>query len=151
MTLAERIDADIKEAMRARERGKERLAVLRLTKASVKNQEIDLKRPLTDDEVREVLAREVKQRREVLPDYERSGRADLVEHLKQEITVLQEYLPSPLDEAELRRLIKEAIATSGAQGLKDLGKVMGPLMPQLRGRADGKHVNMLVKEMLQAR
>ena len=151
MTLVERIDSDIKEAMRARESGKERLAVLRVAKAALKNYEIDLRRPLTDEEATEIIAREAKQRREVMPDYERSGREDLVQRLKQEIEVLLEYLPSQLSEDELRRLVEEAVAASGATGLKDIGRVMGPLMPKVKGRADGKQVNAMVREILQAR
>lgn len=149
MSLVKRLEEDMKNALRAREEGRLRLSVIRLARAAVKNREIELKRPLTDAEVMDVLAREIRQRRDVLPDYRRAGREDLVRQLEQEIAVLQEYLPAPLTEEELREHAREVIAQVGARTVKDLGKVMGPLMARVRGRAEGQEVQRVVRELLQ--
>lgn len=140
----------MRAAMRLKEAGKARLSVLRVALAAVKNVEIDRRRPLEDAEVLDVLTREVKSRRDVLPDYERSGRADLVAKIEGEIAVLQEYLPAQLGDAEIEAIVRERIAQLGAQGPRDLGKVMGPVMQELRGRADGKRVQEIVKRTLGA-
>ena len=135
-------------AMKAREEGKTRLSVLRLARAAIKNAEIEKRRELDDSEVLEVLAREVKQRRDAIQEYERAGRPETVRLLRQEIDILQEYLPRPLSEDELRELVKQAIAETGARDVRELGKVMGWLMPRVKGRADGKVVNRIAGEML---
>jgi uncharacterized protein YqeY len=138
----------MRAAMRLKEAGKARLSVLRMALAAVKNLEIDKKRPLEDAEVVDVLAREVKSRRDVLPDYERSGRPDLVEKIHGEIAVLQEYLPQQATDEEIEALVQARVAAVGAQGPRDIGKVMGPLMQELRGRADGNRVQEIVKRAL---
>lgn len=148
MGLSQTLLEDMKAAMKAGEAGKLRLSVIRMVRAAVKNAEIDKRRPLTDEEILEVLSRETKQRKEALPDYERSGRADLVAQLQEEIAILQEYLPQPLSADEVEKLIRQAIQTVGATGSRDMGKVMKELIPLTRGRADGKEVNRLVKELL---
>ncbi len=140
----------MRAAMRLKEAGKARLSVLRMALAAIKNLEIDKKRPLEDAEVLDVLAREVKSRRDVLPDYERSGRPDLVQKLQDEIALLQEYLPQQATDEEIMALVQARIAAVGAQGPRDLGKVMGPLMQELRGKADGSRVQELVKRALGA-
>ena len=140
----------MRAAMRAREAGKARLSLLRLALSAVKNQEIERRRPIADEEVIEVLAREVRSRRDVLPDYERAGRAELVQKLRDEIAMLEEYLPRQLSDAEIEQQVRERIAEVGAQGPRDLGKVMGPLMQELRGRADGSRVQAIVKRELGA-
>ncbi len=140
----------MRAAMRLKEAGKARLSVLRVALAAVKNVEIDRRRPLEDAEVLDVLTREVKSRRDVLPDYGRSGRADLVAKIEGEIAVLQEYLPAQLGDVEIEAIVRERIAQLGAQGPRDLGKVMGPVMQELRGRADGKRVQEIVKRTLGA-
>ncbi len=148
--LKSRLEEDMRAAMRLKEAGKARLSVLRLALAAIKNLEIDKRRPLEDAEVLDVLAREVKSRRDVLPDYERSGRADLVEKIRGEIAILQEYLPQQATDEEIAALVQARIAAVGAQGPRDLGKVMGPLMQELRGRADGSRVQEIVKRALGA-
>jgi len=148
LSLKERLEHDLKQAMKAREEGKTRLSVIRMVRAAVKNLEIDRRHPLSEEEMIEVLAREVKQRREVMPDYERSGRQDLVDQLTAEIRILEEYLPKALNEQELLVLIEEAVSATHATGPKDMGKVMGYLMPKVRGRADGQVLSRMVKERL---
>ena len=148
MSLQERLLSDMKEAMRAKEAGKLRLTVIRMVRASIKNAEINNKRDLNDEEVLEILAREVKQRRDALPEYEKANRQDMVDNLKEEIKILQEYLPEQLTEAEITQLVQEAIEQVGANSPKDMGKVMGNLMPKVKGKADGKLVNKIVKDLL---
>lgn len=148
MNLKDRLVADMKEAMKAKEEGKLRLSVIRMARAAIKNVEIDKKRELSEEEVIEVLAREVKMRRDSIEEYIKASRQDVVEQLNQEIGILMAYLPEQLSETEIRRLVEEALQATGAQGPKEMGKVMGYLMPKVKGKADGKLVNQLVKEAL---
>lgn len=148
MSLKERLAEDMKGAMKAREAGKLRLSVLRMVKAAVKNAEIEKGKELTEDEILQVIAREVKIRNDSIPDYEKAGRAESVNYLQQEIAVLMEYLPQQMTESEIIELVKKAISETGAQGPKDMGKVMGKVLPLTRGRADGKAVNEIVKKAL---
>lgn len=146
--LRERLQDDMRTALKAREAGKARLSVLRLAVAAVKNREIELRRPLSDEEVIDVLAREVRGREDVLPDYERGGRLDLAERMRQEIVWLQEYLPQQATAEEVEAAVRAQIAAAGAQGPRDIGKVMGPVMQQMRGRADGRLVQETAKRLL---
>lgn len=138
----------MKAAMKAGEAGRTQLAVIRLARAAMQNAEIEKLRPLTDDEVREVLGREVRQRKDAAEEYRRLGRADRAGTLEAEIRILQAYLPEELDEAQLRTIAAEVIAQMGAASPADLGKVMGPLMARVKGRADGRLVNAVVRELL---
>lgn len=140
----------MRDAMRAREAGRARLSLLRLALSAVKNQEIERRRPLSDEEVVDVLAREVRGRRDVLPDYERAGRAELVEKIGAEIAMLEEYLPAQLSDEEIAERVRARIGEVGARGPKDLGRVMGPLMQELRGRAEGSRVQAIVRRELGA-
>lgn len=146
MGLAERLDADLKQAMR--DKDKIRLSTIRLIRTAIKNAEIDQKRTLTDEDIMGVLNRELKQRRDSLQAFEDAARTDLVDQVKQEIAVLQDYLPAQLSEEEIRTIVVDTIAEVGASAKKDMGKVMGALMPKLQGRADGKLVNQLVQQHL---
>lgn len=148
MTLNERLTEDMKAAMRAGRDGKTRLEAIRILKAEIKNGEIDKKRPLTDDEVLEVVTKQVKKLKDSIVDFERGGRSDMVAKVEAEVAVLADYMPQMLTEAEIRVLAQEVIAAVGAQGPKDLGKVMGPLSAKTKGRADGRLVNQVVKELL---
>jgi hypothetical protein len=150
LTLKDRLVEDMKVAMKAKEEGKVRLSVIRMTRAAIKNAEIDKKIEFNDDQVIEVLAREVKLRRDSLEVYENAGRPETVKALEEELVVLMDYLPQQLSEGEIRQLVQETIAIVGAQGPKDLGKVMGALSPKTKGRADGKLVNLIVREILGA-
>ncbi|HHY36837.1 MAG TPA: GatB/YqeY domain-containing protein [Firmicutes bacterium] len=149
MSLKDRLLQDMKTAMKEKEAGKTRLAVIRMARSAIKNREIELGRELSDPEVLEVLAREVKMRRDALPDYERSGREELVAKLKEEIAVLLAYLPEQLSEGEIEALAREVIAQINASGPKDLGRVMKEVMPRIRGRAEGKVVNTIVRRLLE--
>ncbi|MBP1765071.1 MAG: Yqey-like protein [Firmicutes bacterium] len=148
MTLKERLMADMKEAMKAKEAGKLRLSVIRMVRASIKNGEIDRKKDFEDDEVLDILAKEVKMRRDSMEDFRKGNRPDLVEQLVQEISVLTEYLPEQLTEEAVRDLVTQAIQETQAATVKEMGKVMAVLMPKVKGRADGKLVNAVVRELL---
>ena len=150
MPMIDRLNEDMKVAMKAREGGKLRLSVIRLIKSAVKYQEIENGENLDDDGIVAVIARELKQRREVLPDYQKNGRDDMVRTLEEEITILMDYLPKQLDEGEIRAMIAEIIAETGAVGPKDMGKVMSKISAATKGKADGRAVSDLVKEMLAA-
>lgn len=148
MSLKERLEQDMKEALKAREAGRTRLSVIRMVRAAIKNEEIERGHPLSDDEVVQVLARERRQRQEALEEYRRAGREDLVQQMEAEIEVLASYLPAPLSEAELTRLAEEVIAEVAARGPQDMGKVMGRLMPRIRGRAEGSEASRIVRDLL---
>ena len=138
----------MKEAMKAKEEGEQRLSVIRLVRGAVRQQEIDGKKELSDEDVLGVISKEVKQRRDSIEDFKKGGRDDLVAEAEAEIAILMGYLPQQLSEDEVRSLVQEAIAVSGATSPKDMGKVMKELMPKVKGRADGKLVNGIVKELL---
>ena len=148
MSLKDKLTADMKDAMKAREAGKLRLSVIRLVRGAIRQQEIDGQKELSDEDVLGVSSKEVKQRRDSIEDFKKGGRDDLVAEAEAEIAVLMEYLPQQLSEDDVRALVKEAIAASGAASPKDMGKVMKELMPKVKGRADGKLVNGIVKELL---
>lgn len=148
MSLKDRLTEDMKQAMKEKEAGKLRLSVIRMVRASIKNTEIDRKKELGDEEVLDVLAKEVKMRRDSLEEFKKGNRPDLVAGLEQEIAILMGYLPQQLGEEEVRALVAEAVALTGAAGPKDMGKVMAALMPKVKGRADGKTVNAMVKDAL---
>ncbi|WP_206812065.1 GatB/YqeY domain-containing protein [Paradesulfitobacterium ferrireducens] len=148
MSLKDRLVEDMKAAMKAKEEGKVRLSVIRMARAAIKNSEIDKKQEFNDEQVIEVLAREVKMRRDAIAEFTKAERPEKVKELEEEIAVLMEYLPQQLSEGEIRRLAQETIQSVGAQGPKDLGKVMGALTPKTKGRADGKLVNQIVRELL---
>jgi len=146
MNLAEQLNEDMKQAMKAGE--KFRLSTIRMVRASIKNQEIELRRPLNDDEVLQVVSRDLKQRRDSLQDFERAGREDLVEQMKGEIEIISQYLPKQLNEEEIKAIVMQTIQETGASSKADMGKLMGALMPKVKGRADGKLVNQLVQQVL---
>lgn len=149
MSLAERLTADMKDAMRAKEAGKRKLSVIRMVKAAIKNQEIDKGAVLTEEDIMTVLNREVKQRRDSIVEYEKANRMDTVSELEAEIAILLEYLPKQLTKEEIEAIVVETIAEVGASSPKDMGKLMGKLMPKVKGKADGKLVNEIVKEKLE--
>mgnify|MGYP001818979753 CR=1 FL=1 len=144
--IKQTISDDMKAAMRAKE--KQRLGVIRLALAAIKQQEVDTRTELDDTAVLAVLDKMVKQRRDSLTQYESAGREDLAQQERYEIEVLQTYLPAALDDAELEQLIKEAISSSGAASTQDMGKVMNELRPKVQGRADMGQVSQKVKALL---
>ena len=147
MSLKEQLTADMKEAMKNKE--KERLAVIRMVRGAIRQQEIDGQKELGDEDVIAVISKEVKMRRDSIEEFQKGGREDLVEKTQAEIDVLLPYLPAQLSEDEVRELVKTAVEQTGAATPKDMGKVMGVLMPKVKGRADGKMVNTIVKSFLQ--
>jgi uncharacterized protein YqeY len=146
MTLKERITDDMKSAMRAGE--KDRLAVVRLILAAIKQREVDERITLDDAQVLAVLEKMAKQRKESIAQFESGGRADLVAKESAELAVVQSYLPAQLADAELDAIIAEAIATTGATTVKDMGKVMGIVKTKAAGRADMGAVGARIKQKL---
>jgi uncharacterized protein YqeY len=146
MSLSDRLNEDMKQAMRSQD--KFRLSVIRMVRSAIKNIEIDQRRTLDDNEVLDILSREIKQRRDSLIEFDKAGRDDLADAVKAEITVIADYLPQQLTEEELRTIVQETVREVGASSKADMGKVMGALMPKVKGRADGKLVNQLVQESL---
>ncbi len=144
--IQDRIREDQKAALKAGDRL--RLATLRMMANDLKNRQIELGRPLEEGDVIEVLSRARKQRRESEEQYRSGGREELAEREAAEAAIIQEYLPQPIEESELDRLIDETIAATGASGPGDMGKVMGGLMPRLKGRVEGAEVSRKVRERL---
>ncbi len=149
MALKERLDQDMKTAMR--ERAQLRLDTIRMLKSAIKYREIELMKPLDDAGVSGVIASEIKRRRDSVEQYVAGKRQDLADKEQQEIEILLAYLPQQLGEAELRAKVEEAVKKVGAQGMKDMGAVMKALLPEVQGRADGKVVSDLVKARLSAK
>jgi uncharacterized protein YqeY len=146
VSLKDRIQEDVKAAMRARDA--RRLAALRLLAAALKQKEVDERTALDDAAVLAVIERMIRQRRESVAQFEKGGRADLAEQEKYEIEVLAAYLPQALSEAEVEASVAAAIAETGAAALKDMGRVMGLLKARLAGRADMARVSALVRAKL---
>jgi uncharacterized protein len=146
VSLIEEIEQDLKDAMRAREAV--RTAALRLTLAALRAAEKELGRPLKEDEELQVLQRERKRRAEAAEAFRAGGREEQAQHKEQELEVIEEFMPEPLAEEELERIVDDAIAETGATSLRDLGRVMADVMPQVAGRADGSAVSQLVREKL---
>jgi len=146
VTLKERITEDMKAAMRASE--KERLSTIRMVQAAIKQREVDERITLDDAQVVAVLEKMVKQRRESIVQFEQGGRTDLADKERTEIALLQSYLPAQLSEAEVDALIKEAIASTGAASVKDMGKVMGVVKARAAGRTDMGAASARIKAAL---
>jgi len=146
MSLIQRIEDELKTAMRTRDQ--ERTDVLRLTLASLRAAEKEVQRPLKEDEELHVLQRERKRRLEAAEAFRAGAREEQAAKEERELEVIQEFMPEPVDEVELERIIDDAIAETGATSLRDLGRVMADVMPQVAGRADGSVVSQLVREKL---
>jgi uncharacterized protein YqeY len=149
MKLTERLDMDLKAAMKARD--EMRLGVLRMLKSDLRYKQIELGHELSDDETVAVLGTAVKKRREAIGEYDRGGRQDLSSSEKAELDIISLYLPKQLSPDELNELIDKAVTESGATTIKDIGAVMKILMPEIRGRADGKAVNASVRARLEGK
>ncbi|MCR2803183.1 GatB/YqeY domain-containing protein [Paenibacillus soyae] len=147
MNLSERLNDDMKQAMKSQDKFK--LTTIRMMRASVKNMEIELKRPLEDNEVLDILSREIKIRKDSLQEFQKAGRDDLVTGLAAEIEIISQYLPEQLTEEEIQEIVRQTIQELGASSKAEMGKVMGALMPKTKGRADGKLVNKAVQQFLQ--
>ncbi|MBD8512668.1 GatB/YqeY domain-containing protein [Photobacterium sp. WH77] len=146
MALIESIKNEQKAAMKAKD--KARLGAIRLVLAAIKQREVDEKITLTDDDIVAVLTKMVKQRRDSVAQYEAAGRQDLADVEHAEIAVLEEFMPQPLSDDEVAALLEDAIASTGASTMQDMGKLMAVLKPQLQGRADMGKVSQLVKAKL---
>lgn len=146
MSISEQIKADIKDAMRAKD--KALLTTLRGLSAEIKQLEVDQRRDVTDEDVVAIVAKGIKTRQESATQYKDAGREDLESIELAEIEVFKKYQPEQLSEDEITVIVKEAIAATGASSAKEMGKVMGALMPKVKGKADGSLVNKIVKELL---
>ncbi|HET7289001.1 MAG TPA: GatB/YqeY domain-containing protein [Thermodesulfobacteriota bacterium] len=148
MGLQEKIPQDLKEALRGKRELE--LSVLRMLQSSIKNKEIEKrKKELSDEEVIEVVGAEVKKRKEAAAEFEKVNRQDAADREKAEIEILMKYMPAQMSEDEIRAQVKKAVTESGADGIKDLGKVMKIIIPALKGKADGAVVNRIVREELE--
>ena len=146
MSLTETLNGDLKAAMKARD--KQSLSVLRMLKSALMNEKINAGHDLTADEEVSVISRELKQRRESLSEFEKADRQDLVDGIKAEITIVEKYMPKQLSDDEVKQIVADTIQQVGATGKSDFGKVMGAVMPKLKGQADGKLINQTVKSLL---
>ncbi|ULT55720.1 GatB/YqeY domain-containing protein [Neobacillus drentensis] len=147
MSLLERLNNDMKQAMKNKE--KDKLSVIRMVKASLQNEAIKLgTKELSEDAELTVLSREVKQRKDSLHEFDKAGRQDLVDKLRTELENIELYLPQQLSEEELSVIVKETIAEVGATSKAEMGKVMAAIMPKVKGKADGSLVNKFVQQHL---
>ncbi len=146
MTIRKRIQEDLKKSMKAKDG--ERVSVLRLVIAAIKNREIELKDDLDDDQILEVVVSSAKRSKESSDAFRDGGREDLAQKEERELKILEEYLPEQLTPEKIREIVSEAVRATGSSSPADMGKVMKEVMPRVRGRADGKVVNSIVKELL---
>lgn len=151
--LSERLLQDLKQAMRNKDAV--RLRTIRSLRAAIQSKEIELRgseSPTLDEEqIVAVLQKQAKQRRDAIEQFEKAGRDDLVATENEELTIIQEYLPKQLEDSEIRRVVEEIVEATGATEMRDMGKVMGAAMKKLKGKADGKRINAMVREALGAK
>lgn len=146
MSLKEQLMEDFKVAMRNKEKLKK--DVLMMARAAVKQKEVDTRTELSDDDVIDIIAKQIKQKKDSIEDFKKANRDDLVDQAESEIKLLEPYMPEQLSEEEVEAIVKEAIAATNAESMRDMGKVMGSVMPKVKGRADGGIVNQMVKKHL---
>jgi uncharacterized protein len=146
LSLLERLNNDMKQAMKNKE--KDKLSVIRMIKSSLQNEAIKLGSELSEDQELTVLSREMKQRKDSLTEFEKAGREDLVEKLRTELTFVELYMPKQLSEEEVAEIVKQTISEVGATSKAEMGKVMSAVMPKVKGKADGTLVNKLVQQHL---
>ncbi len=146
MSLLERLNSDIKQAMKNKE--KDKLSVIRMIKSSIQNEAIKTGNELSEDEELTVLSREVKQRKDSLHEFDKAGRQDLVEKIRTELQYVELYMPKQLSEEEVSEIVKQAISETGASSKAEMGKVMAVIMPKVKGKAEGSLVNKLVQQHL---
>ena len=145
MSLKEQLAADLKESMKNKQTVRKN--TVQMVRTAILQKEKDDRVTLDDGDILEVIAKQLKQRKDALPEYEKSGREDLISQLKEEMDVLMGYLPKQLTPDELRPIVEAAVKETGAASMRDMGKVMAAVMPQVKGRADGKAVNAIAKEL----
>ena len=146
MSLLERLNNDMKQAMKNKE--KDKLSVIRMLKASIQNEALKQRQDLTDDEELTVLSRELKQRKDSLEEFANAGRSDLVDKVRTELVYVEAYMPEQLSEEDISEIVKQTIEEVNATSKADMGRVMGALMPKVKGKADGSLVNKLVQQHL---
>lgn len=146
MSLLERINDDMKQAMKNKE--KEKLSVIRMIKASLQNEALKFGHELTEEEELTVLSRELKQRKDSLHEFDKAGREDLVEKIRTELKYVELYMPEQLSEEEVVEIVKQAISETGASSKAEMGKVMAAVMPKVKGKAEGSLINKLVQQHL---
>lgn len=146
MSLKERFSSELKDSLKSGDRLK--LSTIRLIMASLKNREIEKRGSLSEEEIIDLLVSLSKQRKESIEEFKKGGRQDLVDKETEELKIIESYMPQQLTPEEIKKIIGETITETGASGPKDIGKVMKVLMPKVKGRADGKLVNEMVKELL---
>lgn len=146
MALKEQLLADLKSAMK--DKDSVRKATVTMCRAAILQKEKDERIELGEDEILDVIAKQLKQRRDALVEFKKADRQDLIDQTEAEIKVLEAYLPEQLSREEIERIVDETIAETGASSMKDMGKMMGALMPKVKGLADGKLVNEIVREKL---
>lgn len=147
MSLKTKLQDDLKLAMKNKDTVKK--SVVTLIRAEIKQREVDTRTELGDDEIIDVITKQLKQRRDAMTEFAKASRDDLVQEAEAEIEVLMEYLPRQLSKEELNEIVKETISEVGATSMKDMGKIMAAIKPKTKGRADGKMINELVKSNLQ--
>ncbi len=146
MSLKAKLLEDMKTAMK--EKDTIRKNTVQMVRAAILQTEKDQKVTLDDEGILDVISKEAKKRKSVLPEYEKSGRQDLIDNLNRELEILFNYLPQQLSEQELDEIVRQVIQDVGASSMKEMGKVMAAIMPKVKGRADGKAINVLVKKYL---
>jgi len=148
MAINERLMQDLKTAMREKDTLKK--SVITMLRAAVKQMEVDSRQEVTDEMVHEIIAKQIKQKKGAIEDFDKADRQDLVEEARAEIEVLMTYLPEQMSEDEIRELVEQTISDLGASSMKDMGKVMGALVEKTKGRADNGLVSKIVREKLNA-
>ena len=146
MPLKEKLMEDLKDAMKSKSKVKK--DTVTMVRAAIKQKEVDERIELSDAEIIDIIAKQVKQKKDSIPDFEKGNRQDLVDLTNEEIKILLEYLPPQLSDEDLESIVKEAIEKTGAQSKKDMGKLMAFIMPKVKGKADGKHVNEIVAKYI---
>ena len=146
MSLREKLLNDLKEAMKNKD--KETLSVIRMVKGAIQLEEINKKRELNDDEVVSIISKQIKQRKDANAEFEKGDRQDLIDKNNSEISILNRYMPEQLDSSEVEKIIDEKIQELGISSSKEMGKLMGALMPLLKGKTDMSMVNSIIKEKL---
>ncbi|WP_457598239.1 GatB/YqeY domain-containing protein [Hydrogenimonas sp.] len=147
-TLKERLQSDLKTAMKEKDTFKR--DVIRFVMSAIKQIEVDERKELTDADIEAILVKQIKQRNDAIAQFKEGGREDLVEKNEKELEILRSYLPEPMSEEDVRKIVKEIIEQTGAEGMKDMGRVMGAAKAKIGSRAEGKVINAMAKELLGA-
>ncbi|MDD3227219.1 MAG: GatB/YqeY domain-containing protein [Tissierellia bacterium] len=146
MPLKEKLMEDLKQSMKSKNKVKKNTVTM--VRAAIKQREVDERIELSDPEIVDIIAKQIKQKKDSISDFEKGNRQDLIDLTNEEIQILLEYLPPQLSDEALDLIVKEAIESTGAQSKKDMGKLMAFIMPKVKGKADGKHVNQIVAKYI---